>query len=73
MGFFSRLVVESLVNFERKVTNIVKAVRLTFDDLDLVIDPFDLSGVDRILAVVADAVAISIQHFCKAGNRGVVQ
>ena len=72
MGFFSRLVVESLVNFERKVTNIVKAVRLTFDDLDLVIDPFDLSGVDRILAVVADAVAISIQHFCKAGNRGVV-
>jgi hypothetical protein len=50
--FFSDLVVESLVDFQCKVTNIVKAVSFSFDDLDLVVDPFQHTGVDGVITVV---------------------
>jgi len=50
--FFSDLVVESLVYFQCKVTNIVKAVSFSFDDLDFVVDPLQHTGVDGVIAVV---------------------
>lgn len=49
----------------------MKAVRFAFDDLDLVIDPFDFAGVDRVIAVVQNAVAIAAQHLDKPGHRRV--
>jgi len=50
--FFSDLVVASLVDLQRKVTQIVRAIGLAFDDFDSVVDPFQLSGVDGVITVV---------------------
>ena len=38
--FFSRLVGESLVNFQRKVSQIMKSVSFTFNDFNFVIHTF---------------------------------
>jgi hypothetical protein len=50
--FFSGLVVESLIDFQSKVANVMKAVGLAFDDLDLVVHPFKHTGVDGVITVV---------------------
>ncbi len=52
LRFFSRLVVESLIDFQGKVPQIVKAVCFSFDDFDLVVHPFQFAGVDGVIAVV---------------------
>ncbi len=57
--FFSQLVEESLIDFQRKVSQVMISVGFTFDDFDFVIHPFQLSGVDRIITVIEDAVSIS--------------
>ena len=57
--FFSQLVEESLIDFQGKVAQVMKSVGFTFDDFDFVIHPFQLSGVDRIITVIEDAVSIS--------------
>ena len=69
--FFSELVVESLVYFQRKVAQIVKSVCFTFDDFDFVIHTFQLSGVDGIITMIKDPVSISFQHPGKACHRWV--
>ena len=63
--FFSRLVGDSLVNFQGKVTKILKTVCFAFDDLDFVVHPFELAGMDRIVAVINDPVVAALQHTCK--------
>jgi hypothetical protein len=50
----------------------MKAVGLAFDDLDLVVNPFEFSGMDVEIAVVQYAIAIPFQHFRKAGQRRVL-
>jgi hypothetical protein len=52
MWFFSELVVASLVDFQGKVAQIVKAIGFAFDDFDLVVDPFQFAGVDGVITVV---------------------
>ena len=71
LWFFSQLVVESVIDFQRKVAQIVKSVCFTFDDFDFVIHTFQLSGVDRIITMIEDAVSISFQHPGKACHRWV--
>ena len=48
----SESVVASLENFQGKVAQVVKAVCFSFDDFDLVIDPFQKAGMDGVIAVV---------------------
>lgn len=50
--FFSKLVVASLIDFQSEVTQIMKAVGFAFDDFDLVVDPFQDTGMDGIITVV---------------------
>jgi len=50
--FFSELVVASLVDFQGKIAQIVKAIGFAFDDFDLVVDPFQFAGVDGVITVV---------------------
>ncbi len=38
----------------------MKAVGLSLDDLDLVVDPLQLTGVDGVVTVVEDSLAISL-------------
>jgi hypothetical protein len=52
LRFFSGSVVESLVNFQCKVAQVMKAVGLAFDDFDLVVHPFQFTGVDGVVTVV---------------------
>ena len=41
------------------------AVSFSFNDFDFVIDTFQLSGMDGEVAVIQDAIAVSLQHFRK--------
>ena len=41
------------------------AVSLAFDDLDLVVDPFQFTGVDGVVTMVEDPVAVPLQHLGK--------
>ncbi len=50
----------------------MKAVCFSFDDFNLVIHPFDFTGVNLVITVVQDAVSVSLKHFYKASNRGVI-
>ena len=70
---FSDLVAESLIDFECKVAQVVKAVGLAFDDLDLVVDPFQFAGVDGVVTVVEDPVAVPLQHLGKLVQSAMLQ
>jgi len=61
MRIFSDLVGpgEGLVDFESEVILVVEAVSLAFDDLDLVVGPFQFAGVDAVIAMVEDPVFAS--------------
>ena len=50
--FFSDLVVESLIDFQGKVANIMKAIGFAFDDFDLVVHPLEHTSVDGVITVV---------------------
>ena len=63
--FFSRLVVEGLVDFKRKVPKIMEPIGLAFDDFNFVIDAFKFASVDSILAMIKNAIMIPIQHLGK--------
>jgi hypothetical protein len=70
--FFSRLVVESLIDFQRKVAKIVETIGFTFNDFYLVIHPFKFSSMNGVIAVIEDAIAIAIQHPGKAVQRWMI-
>jgi len=69
MRIISNLVGESLVDFQCEVPQVMKAVGFSLDDLDLVVDPLQLPGVDGVVAVVEDPIAISLQHPGKGRQR----
>ena len=50
--FFSESVVASLEYFQGEVAQIVIAVCFSFDDFDLVVNPFQFAGVDGIITMV---------------------
>jgi len=52
LRIISESVVASLENFQGKVAQVVKAVSFSFNDFDLVIDPFQKAGMDGVIAVV---------------------
>ena len=64
--FFSNLVEESLVNFQLKISQVMKAVGFTFNDFDFVINPFQFTGMDRVFTMVQNAIAMAFKHFYKA-------
>ena len=63
---------ESLVNFQRKVAQIVKSICFTLNDLYFVIHTFEFSGVNGVVAVVEDTVAMSFKHVGKVVHRRLV-
>ena len=67
------MVGKSLVDFQSKVSLIVKAIRLAFDDPDLVVHPFDFAGVNGVRAVVENAISAPLQRLGESGHRRVVQ
>ena len=71
--FFSKLVVEGLVDFQSKVSQIMKTICLSLDDLDFVIHPFQLASVDGVIAVINDPVSVPIQHSDKGVDRSIVK
>ena len=48
----------------------MKTLCFAFDDLDLVIAPFDSASVNGVVAVVENAVSIPFKGFCKAVTDG---
>jgi len=51
----------------------MEPISFTFYNLNLVINAFQLSGMNGVLAVIQDAIAISIKHIGKGVHRPVVQ
>jgi hypothetical protein len=43
----------------------VEPIGFSFNDLYFVIHPFKFSGVNGVIAVIKDAVPVSLQHFGK--------
>jgi hypothetical protein len=64
--FFSNLVEESLVNFQLKISQVMRAVDFTFNDFDFVINPLQFTGMDWIFTMVQDAIAMVFKHFYEA-------
>ena len=48
---------------------IMEAVSLSFDDFDLIIHPFQDSGMNRVIAMIQDPITIVIQHLGEFGDR----
>jgi len=64
--FFSNLVEESLVNFQLKISQVMKAVGFTFNDFYFVINPLQFTSMDWIFTMVQDAIAMAFKHFYEA-------
>ena len=60
-----------MVNFQCKITKVMEAVRLSFDNLDLVVNSFEFASVDCVVAVVQNAISVPVQHVGKTGDRRV--
>ena len=56
----SKLVVESLVYFQCKVAQIMEPICFAFNNFYFVIDPFEFTGMNGVIAVVEDSVTITI-------------
>ncbi len=52
IGFFSSLVVESLVDFQRKVAQIMESICFTLNDFNLIVYPLQLSIMDGIFTMI---------------------
>jgi len=50
----------------------VEPISFTLYDFFFIINPFKFSVMDRVLAMVQDAIAISLKHFDKGVYRSVV-
>ena len=43
----------------------MESIGFTLYDFNFIINAFEFAGVDRILAMIKDAITVSIQHFGK--------
>jgi hypothetical protein len=50
---------------------IMEAISLSFNHFDLIIYPFQDSGMNGVFAVVQDSITIAIQHPGKLGDRSL--
>jgi hypothetical protein len=50
--FFFESVEANLKDFQGKITQVMKAIRFSFDDFDRVVDPLEFTGVDGVGTVV---------------------
>jgi len=66
MWLFSNLVEESLINFQLKISQVMKSVCFTFNDFDFVINPFQFTGMYWIFTMIQDAIAMTFKHFYEA-------
>ncbi len=73
LRFFSESVVASLANVQDKVAQVAKAVCFSFDDCDLVVHPFQFAGVDGVVTVIYDAIAVAFKHLGKFAQGTVIQ
>src|SRR3989339_899594 len=73
MWFFSQSVGKSLYNFQGKISLVWKSIRLSFNDFDLtrlylfgqVVNPFEFTGMNVVVTVINDSVAITLEHVSK--------
>jgi len=52
LWFFSNLVVESLIDFQRKVAQIMVPIGFAFDNFNFIVYPFQLSSMDGIFTMI---------------------
>ena len=71
--FFSELVVEGLVDFQGKVSQVMKTIGLAFNDFNFVIHPFQPTSVDGVITVVDDSVTVPFQHPDKCVHGSIVK
>ena len=76
LWFSSNLVVRNaarkrLFDLETEVLDIVESIGVPLDDLDLVIDAFDPTGVHRMPAMIEDAILMLLQHPGKSDQLAV--
>ena len=50
----------------------MESISFTFNDLNFIINPFEFARMNGVLAVIQDAIAISIKHIGKGVYRPVV-
>lgn len=50
----------------------MKAIGPPFNDFDLVIDPFQPPGMNRILAVIQDSIPVALEGFGELSHRGMI-
>jgi len=50
----------------------MEAIGPPFDNFDLVIDPFQPYGMNRIVAMIQNSIAIVLQGFCELSHRGMI-
>ena len=51
----------------------MEPVSFTFYNLNFIIKPFQISGMNGVLAVIQDAITISVKHIGKGVHRLVVE
>ena len=49
------------------------AIGFAFNDLDFVIHPFQLAGVDGVITVVEDTFSVTLDHISKAAESAMIQ
>ncbi len=51
----------------------MKPISFSFDNFDLIINPFEFTGMNFIVAVIQDSVAVFCKHICKFIHDGIVE
>lgn len=51
----------------------MKTIGFTFNDLDFVINPFQLTSMEGILTMVQNAIAMAFKHFYEAVQSAMIQ
>ena len=51
----------------------MKTISFAFNDFDFVIDPFQFAGIDWIITMVQNTVAIAFNHLSEAVQGAMIQ
>jgi hypothetical protein len=51
----------------------MKSISFSFDNFDLIINPFEFTGMNFIIAVIQDSVAVFCKHICKRIHDRIVE
>jgi hypothetical protein len=51
----------------------MKSISFSFDNFDLIINPFEFTGMNFIVTVIQDSVAVFCKHICKFIHDGIVE